>query len=57
MWKDRGEFRKRPRNSWIFENRIAGQETLGALSGFCFNASTISSFELIFVDLSNQLND
>ena len=57
MWKDRGEFRKRPRNSWIFENRIADHESFGAFSGFCFNASTISSFELIFVDLSNQLND
>ena len=45
MWKDRGEFRKRPRNSWIFENRIAGNDSSGASSGFCSNASTISSFE------------
>ena len=57
MWKDRGEFRKRPRNSWIFENRSAGDDSLGAFSGFCFNASTVSSFELTFVDLSSKLNN
>ena len=57
MWKDRGEFRKKPRNSWIFENRSAGDDSLGAFSRFCFNASTVLSFELIFVDLSSQLNN
>ena len=59
MWKDRGEFRKRPRNSWIFENRIAGDNPLGASPGFCFcfNVSTVSSFELTFVVLSSKLNN
>ena len=53
MGKERGEFRKKPRSSWIFENRIAGDESSGAFSGFCFNTSTVSSFELTFVDLSS----
>ena len=56
MWKGRGDFRKRPRNSWSFENRIAGDDFLGAFSGFCFNASTASSFEFTIVDLSSKLN-
>ena len=56
MWKHRGEFRKKPRNSWIFENRIAGDESLEAFSEIRFNASTVSCFELTFVDLSCKLN-
>ena len=56
MWTDRGEFRKRPKNSWIFENRIAGDDSLGAFLGFCFIDSTVSSFELTSVDLSSKLN-
>ena len=56
MFKDRGEFRERPRNGWMFENRNAGDDSLGAFSWFCFNASTVSSFELTFVDLSSELN-
>ena len=57
MWNDRGEYRKRPRNCWIFENRMAGNDSVGAFLRFCFNASAVSSFELIFVDLSSQLNN
>ena len=56
MWKDRCKFRKRPRNNWIFENTIAGDDSLGAFSGICFNASTVSGFALTFVDLSIKLN-
>ena len=36
---------------------IAGDDSLGAFSGFCFNASTVSSFALAFVDLSIKLNN
>ena len=55
MWKDRCEFRKSPGNSWIFQNRIAGVYSSGAFSGFCFIASTNSSYELTFVNLSCKL--
>ena len=57
MWNDIGEYRKRPRNCWIFENKMAGNDSVGAFLRFCFNASAVSSFELIFVDLSSQLKN
>ena len=46
MWKIRGQFRNKPKNTLKFENWIADDNSSEAFSVLCFNTSADSSFEL-----------
>ena len=55
MWKKTGDFKNSFENTLIFENCSLDHNSSDAVSVFCFNASTDSSFELTSVDLLNNL--
>ena len=50
MWKIRDELKDSSQITLIFENWNADDNSSEGFSVFLFNASTVSSFELIFVN-------
>ena len=56
MWKIGGDFRNKLKNTLKFEKWIADDNLSEAFAVFYFNTSTVSSFELAFVDPLIYLN-
>ena len=56
MWSMGGDFTNKPKNTMILKNWNAGFNSSVAFSVLCFNASTVSSFDLKNVDAPSKLN-